>query len=162
LLTKTQVLDELRAAGHDIPVRTFEDWAAAGLIPRGLRRWHDGRAASLWPRWVVDLALFAIGLRTAGRSLAEARDEIRAVDWPTVRSTTIAPPANRQDAQSRFDAYQDALGDLEAVLERLAALQERITGSPVVTVQVRFINAQGDRVEHAMPLAPLVTESPQE
>lgn len=82
VMTRGELLAELRAAGCDVRPRTLQHWEAGGALPYGERRWHRGKPAVLYPLWhTAAVADVAFKLRVRFRSLRSiqpiARDEYR-------------------------------------------------------------------------------------
>lgn len=154
LLTREQLVAQLQQeSAQEIPDRTLRNWHGAGIVPRPIRRWHEGRPASLYAPWVVDLIIFASALRAAGLPLDTIRETIRNVDWPTATTTTATPPADPQERSARVASYLDALDNLVEEIQHVASLSERAFGIPILAAQLRFFSAHGDRKEHNIPLA---------
>ena len=71
LLTRGELLEQIRANGVEISERTLQLWEAAGIMPGPIRHWHDGAVRALYAPWVVDIADTANLGRSMGYSLEE-------------------------------------------------------------------------------------------
>src|SRR5262249_20186862 len=71
LLTRTELLDELRRQGVAIPERTLMYWEEIGALPRPVRRHHKGLTRVVYPRWTLALIADVPRLQQAGYSLQD-------------------------------------------------------------------------------------------
>lgn len=132
LITRDELLEQTRELGAEIHPRTLQIMEKQGLVPRPVRRWHDGATRALYAPWVVDLVIRAYLHRRKRWSPEEAQADIR-------------------DAvkQAMFGSDLDKWGGrgipLEFVtqLHELAQRQAKITGTPIPTAEVRFFDAEG-------------------
>lgn len=70
-VTRDELLDELRRRGVEVSARTLLHWQKVGAIPRGSRRWHDGKPAVLYPFWMADNIVMLRRMQGAGTSLKQ-------------------------------------------------------------------------------------------
>ena len=133
LITRDEVLRRAKGLGADINPRTFQSWEAIGILPRPVRRWHDGAVRALYPPWMVDLTVLAHHKRRGG--------------WPP---TTIAadlrervPRVMLVDDLARWEGAPDHLGP---ALNDLAQRQHELTGARAATAEVRLLDDQGRAV----------------
>ena len=71
LLTRDELIAELRRDGVAVGVEDLRNWQSAGTIPYGVRRWHDGATRVLYPRWMGQVVGWLRRLQDEGADLSE-------------------------------------------------------------------------------------------
>jgi len=176
LLTKEQLLDELRKMGESIPERTLNHWQAIGMIPRPVRRWHEGKPASLYPAWMPELVARARVMRRAGDSPDEIARSLMEMEWVAEQTTparqievgdtihvgaygdihlgTHAGAHVRRDDSPAATAYDTALAKAVDAIKALADARQRWTGVPVHRARLQLFDEQGQRDDHWWHIPP--------
>ncbi len=174
LLTKEQLLAELRKMGEHISARTLNHWQAIGLIPRPVRRWYEGKPASLYPAWMPELVALARGRRSDGdnpdeiaRSLMEwvaeqktptryieGSDTIQVGAHVDIHLGTHASAHVRRDDSPAATAYEDALATAQDAVNALATARERWAGVPVHRARLQLFDEHGQRDDHWWHIPP--------
>ncbi len=127
LLTRAELLAEVRDAGLDITPRTFRSWEALGILPRPVRRWHRGAVRATYPRWLLHLV-----------AVAHAR---RRDHWPAPKIAADVRARTGEAIALGVMGRMEPLPDgLDAVLAQLAARHERFARTRVDAVEVRLLD----------------------
>jgi len=129
-------------------------WEGIGVLPRGVRRWHEGSAKALYPGWYWLLARQVRSLQHAGLSLDEIRPRIRT----HARLMLSFPPAPENSRHwppgARSPEDIQLWPDLTTELERLARWVATQTGVPTERVEVHVIGTNGHATKFAVPISP--------
>ena len=134
LLTRQELLQELRDRGVDVSEVALVYWEKAGVLPRSIRRRRHGAPRSLYPHYAVDAVAHLRELQAAGRNL----DQIA----PLMRAWALAPVAWQ-------DPYARPLTNARAALAELA----RALNVDAATIRVSFANDAGEEVwRHEIPI----------
>ena len=129
LITRDELLERVKDLGVKIHPRTLQQLENQGLMPRPVRRWHDGAVRALYAPWVVDLAIRA--------------QERRRGKWPLDKAQADVREAAKQAIVTYGMDKWGGTGiplDFTRHLVGLARRQESITGKPVPVVEVRFLD----------------------
>jgi hypothetical protein len=166
LLTKGQLLDELRKMGEHIPERTLNHWQSLGMIPRPVRRWHAGKPASFYAEWVVEAVVRARDMRRDGSRPADIGRSLRSWVVGQVSSDrhinvddTLRLGAHddlhlRRDDSPAAAAYATALATALDAIKALADARERWTGVPVHRARLQLFDEHGQRDDHWWHISP--------
>ncbi len=145
LLTRDQVLEDMRHHGLDIDEVTLVYWEKAGILPRAVRRQRDGIVRALYPRWSLPVIREVRAYQAAGRRLRDIAPQTQAL----ARAWAMS-------AIGWLDPMAESLGAMRAALVTLAKTQERIgVDHPITVAEVRFTDDTGREVlKHTFPLPP--------
>ncbi len=134
LLTRTELLAEIRGVGLDTTPRTLQSWEALGILPRPIRQWHQGAVRALYPRWFVHLVEIAVLTRQRERwSPSQIAEHVRSRTREAVAL----------DVMERMEPIPDGFN---TALSQMAARRERLSGRRVDAVEVRFLDECGRTV----------------
>lgn len=91
-MTRTELLAEVNRVGASVTERTLTFWEKEGILPRPIRRWHDGAPRALYPPSRVQDVLAVRRLQWQGWSLRAiaAADRRAPVVCPHCGGTGIA------------------------------------------------------------------------
>ncbi|MDQ3540812.1 MAG: hypothetical protein M3440_09005, partial [Chloroflexota bacterium] len=53
LLSHDELIQELRNRGVEVTAATLEHWRRNGVVPRPVRRHHNGKTRPTYPSWIV-------------------------------------------------------------------------------------------------------------
>ncbi len=115
LLTRAEFLDRVRAEGGDVPETSLVYWENIGVLPRAVRRWRDGKPATLYPAWLIPAVTTVRVMQEHGETLAAIRGTIRGI---------YRRPRSEEEQRARSDAY-DA-GSAAAIAALRKALVELV------------------------------------
>ena len=133
LITRDELLSRVKALGVEIHPRTLQILENQGLVPRPVRRWHNGAVRALYAPWVADLALRAYARRRGRWPLDKARADVR--DY--VKGAIYI---------NKMDTDQLVSRDFLAHLRELASRHAERTGTPIHSSEIRFLDADGQPV----------------
>jgi len=132
LITRDELLTRAKGFGTNIHPRTLQIMENQGLVPRPIRRWHDGAVRALYAPWVVDLVLRAYERRRGKWPLNKALADVRGA----VKSAIFV---------HLMDTDQLVSDKLLAQLRELADQHAKRTGTPIQSSEIRLLDAD-DRV----------------
>jgi len=133
LLTRAQFLDRVRAEGGDVSERSLVHWENIGVLPRAVRRWRDGKPATLYPEWLIPAVTTIRVMQEHGESLAAIRGTIRGI---------YRRPRSEEEQRARNDAYHAgsaaALATLRTALVELAREWEHWSDDTIDGVKIHL------------------------
>ena len=141
MLTRAELLEELRGRGIDIPERTLKFWQTRGLLPKPTRHWRDNATRSLYPDFYPRVVAYLHGLQAAGTPMRQLAPLVRAYALSSIGwEDPLRPPLDKAGAAAA----------------ELARAVERYTGGlRIVEAELRFRDETGRVVEtHTWPVAP--------
>lgn len=152
LMTREAFLARLNGVGVDAVEGDLRFWEYHGVLPRAIRRWHDGASRVLYPRWMIMAVALLRDFQDLGFSLRDIAPRLRAlvrdaIGWGDTAglSPAQADAALRQRAR---DLARFAL--LESIDNELAELGRRyavVTRQDVGTVRVTFLAPDGQEID---------------
>lgn len=77
LLTRDELIEQLRGEGFVVDRDDFRNWQSSGAIPYGINRRHNGATRTLYPGWMLDVVRTLRAMQADGRKLAEIRAHLR-------------------------------------------------------------------------------------
>lgn len=160
LLSRAELLDQLKAWRVDATERDLRFWEYEGILPRSIRRSHNGAVRAVYPKWYAYLPRRVRTWQRLGFSLEQIRRRIRAY---AKYELGISPaPEDALDQEIRQHRMGPAIEGPEDIrlpqamiseLERLARWHERITGSPTDHVEVWVVDSEGNPTCYPWPIA---------
>ncbi len=144
LITREELLAFFREKGLPIAERSLRYWEAQGVLPRPVRRWHQGAVRSLYPAWYPPVVVAAAArIREQGESLqAVGADIPRIINMLGVMHWT---------AENRVVL----LNDPNQTIGQLVQSAELAWGRPIDRVALTFLDTStGDIVSSALYLPP--------
>jgi DNA-binding transcriptional MerR regulator len=142
MLSRAELLEELRAQGVNVPESTLIWWESSGVLPRAIRRFRDGRAHALYPTAAVDAIRHLHQLRSAGQPLDRIKPWVDA--WVLATTTTWQDP------------LAPGLASVRGAVNELAQNLRNMRGDiNLNSVRVSFADADGREVfATELPLPP--------
>jgi len=136
--------DEIAAMASGIHPVTGDDiryWEYQNVLPRSIRRGHDGVTRAVYPDWYAPLARMVRRLQRQGLSLADIRPRVRIFAHRIIHMDLIVKPLDIPD-------------DIEAALNALAHRIADQAGSPVREIEVSITLEDGGGMFFTVPLHP--------
>lgn len=161
LLTRDQVIAAVNDTDlvrhkvlQPVSVDDVELWEYRGILPRPIRRWHEGAVRALYPRWAINLVAQVRRYQYRGVPLDELAPRLRAF----VRNLYSTHPLDveiRENADNRGQTPEDLRlpDELQAGAIRLATWHRRITGVPTERVEIAVVDENGRRSTYAVQIA---------
>lgn len=135
LIGREELLDRVkREFGIEIHPDTLRGMERQGLLPRPVRKWHEGATRALYAPWVVDLVGRAY-LRRGQGNTESAIEEVRAA----------VPQAIARYGQEVWEGKTIPFAFLDTLTE-FAEVQERRLGVTIPQVEIRFLDPNGETV----------------
>lgn len=139
LLTRTEFLDRLHAEGIDVPETSLVYWEKEGILPRAVRRWRDGKPATLYPEWLIPAVNTVRVMQDMGESLPAIRATIRSI---------YRLPLSEDEQIARNTAYDAALKALIEPIATLVQQWERWSREEMEGVRILLRTKDGAEVHH--------------
>jgi len=108
LLTRRELLEEVRKRGHAVSEGSLRFWERTQLLPRPVRRHRDGAGFALYPSWAAPAVTHVAELRAAGKTLEQIA--------PVMKAWAVGPVLWRDDEARPRAAAGAALAALARVL----------------------------------------------
>ncbi len=147
LLSRDELLQELRDRGVDVNARTLASWEAKGTLPRAIRRWRDGAPAALYPVQAVGAVEHLRRLRAEGVPLQTIKPLVRSWFRTRLAYELITP----EEIERNRERNRDHPWDMEEQLLAVATAHERRTGTKIVRVELRLFDEQGHPLTYSFP-----------
>ena len=168
LLTREEVLDRLRSWSVEATVNDLRYWEYEGILPRAVKRQHDGAVRAVYPEWFPHLVRHLRDLQAEGLTLNQITPRLRtharltlAIEQASMstlardRAVRIPPWAKQpEDIQLGFD--------VAAALEKVADAHAKFRGVPVARIEVHVIGTDGRATKYPMPIAAAESINPSE
>ena len=134
--------DEMAAMASGVDLITGDDLRYCeyqGVLPRSIRKWHNGGARAVYPQWYVSLARNVRQLQRQGLSLAEIRPQIREYAHHLLNMDFVAQPL-------------EIPSDVQAGINTLAQHLAHQANSPVSSIEVSITLEDGSGTLFAIPV----------
>jgi DNA-binding transcriptional MerR regulator len=136
-------------------------WEQLGILPRGIRRGHQGAARNVYPGWTANLAQQVRLLQDQGYSLEEIKPRVRTYARLTLGHGTTPTDeeikARHRDAQAPEDV--EPWPALVEELARLARWRASLSGVETARIEVRVIGADNRSTTYPIFLEPLESDA---
>jgi len=152
LLTRAQLLERV---GRDADESDLRYWESIGVLPKPIRRWHNGATRALYP------ASYIVGIWNIRRLQANGLplEQIRGSVWRLL--ALFAAKEAATEPENLIDLYLDhrptwetpsISPTTEAGLRQLARSREELTGVPTERIEVRIIGKDGRKTVHTIAM----------
>lgn len=149
LLSHDELLDRLRDRGVDLASSALHYWRHVGILPRPIKRRHQGATRAVYPEWFVPVIEWIRHMQGQGASLDEIRERARPVMTMWALNTVqwadpLTPVTRTLDIALR--QYADAVVTLAPLDGEIAAMR------------VQLLDRDGVPVfpDHDVPHAPAI------
>lgn len=132
VMTRDELLEQLRRNGIDVNARTLMYWESKGVLPRPVRRYVGGSPKATYPAGWIDVVALVRTQQEDGDSLQEIEALVRAMGPGIVKAATWTT--------------QQAGRDAMLALAKLAATTERVAGKPITAIRV-VMTSNGEIVD---------------
>ncbi len=143
LLTRDELVAELRRGGDDINPRNLVHWQSIGVTPYPERRYYKGATRVIYPRWAVNAIHLLKSLQDQGYSLREIGPILRGNISRQFMTQAHTP---RQEEEQARRAARLALfplvEEVDPLIRSLARIHERLHGGQITRAEVRLIDDQ--------------------
>ncbi len=156
LLSRDELIAEIRTWGTDVTVSDIRFWEYEGILPRAVKRWHEGANRVFYPLWMAALIMTLRALQDAGMSLRNIAPILRekAQDFAEISNTYESIEASNPGVLHRSfllvpatELFADALLNQELVQH--AHRVGRMLGQPVEHMRLELRGADGKVIEGA-------------
>ncbi|MDP9470571.1 MAG: hypothetical protein M3Q71_07875 [Chloroflexota bacterium] len=164
LLSRDEVLARLQERGVDVSSSDLRYWEYAGVLPRPIRRWHQGATRAVYPGFAVPLIADIRRRQRSRVPLDQIGPQIRERGRFMVALSVGGDPSTDEGLARLFAAMDHALDDARptpALIDevgRLVERRERLTGIPIKHVELRVTDARGKSVTYPIPPRPVDSE----
>ncbi len=134
VITRDELLRRAAQWVEKVHPRTLQILEQQGLLPRPIRRWHDGAVRALYAPWMTDLVIRAYDHYRNHSPLEEAQADMR-------RYALSAYFGYHMHRDSQLRIPEDTLKQLRALAYRHTRFH-----APVAAVEIRFMDADGEIV----------------
>ncbi len=155
LLTREELLTRLRKAGVKADEGDLRFWEYHGVLPRAIKKWHDGANRVFYPRWMIHMVALLRAYQTIGLPLRDIA--------PRLKQRAAGAKRMVEDFEERFGYRADQadhaeFGDdaivwvaslviaeflqteINAVARKYEALVAARDGGKVASVQIAFVD----------------------
>lgn len=149
LLTRDELIARLKDEGIQVSAYDLGNWQRAGAIPHGLRRWHDGAPAVLYPPGMVEVVRRVRDLQAQGHKLRHIGPQIRAT---AARDAAHVHGEDEATVARTLADIDDLLAPAIEASEAYARRYQERHGARLVPTAIAFRDEDGR--EYAYPLPP--------
>lgn len=173
LFTREQLSEILARVNVKVSPEDLRYWEREGILPRAVRKWHDGASRSVYPGWYANLVYHLRKLQGKGYTLEQIRRRIEAharllttaaadsidADLQKVLAEAI-PTDHRSPSDEQQPYWEPVTGpaaipmapELQHEIQKHAAKLERFTGVPVAEVLVTIVDEEGEELTYPISL----------
>jgi DNA-binding transcriptional MerR regulator len=144
LLTRDELVTELRQGGEDVTARDLIHWQTRGVIPYPDRRRHRGATRGVYPQWMTRTIHMLRSLQGQGYTLREIGPLLRGDLYHRFMPQALTP--RQEDEQARRIAKRalfPLVNELDPRIRAFARIHERLHGGRITHAEVRLIDDQG-------------------
>ena len=135
LITREELVERIRKLGVKASPGDLRYWEAAGILPRAVKRWHDGATRALYPEWMPYLVVSLREYQHEGLPLEEIARRLRASFY---RSITI-----REENSAKILGHEAVHSALITYARRLRMRTGVVPGS----VEIRAYDRGGEVID---------------
>ena len=157
LLTRDELLARLKAWRVDATEADLRFWEYSGVLPRPIRRWHNGAVRALYPDWFPHLVRELRRLqRREGLTLGEIATRLLVHARISLALSTDATDEEIRASRNYPQTPEDITlwPTLVEDLERLARWWEHLSGASTDRVEVHVVGTNGRATKYPLPIAP--------
>lgn len=144
LLTRAELVAELRRGGDDVSARDLVYWQSVGAIPYPVKRQHQGAPHAFYPKWFVGTVHQLKSLQQQGYKLREIGPLLRGDMYHRFMPRALTPQQEQQRAKRVAKrALSPLMEELNPRIRSLARIHERLHGGQIPHAEVRLIDDQG-------------------
>jgi hypothetical protein len=164
VLTRAEVLEHLARWRVDATENDLRYWEYVGVLPRPVRRWHNGAVRATYPDWFPHLVRRVRAWQRLGASLDLIRPRVRAYARISLGLSDDPIDAEIRQARPTADGPEDLSipPEIMPTLERLAAWHARLSGIDTERIEVRVVDVQGNWTSYPLLIAPTPAPQPTE
>jgi hypothetical protein len=158
LFTRDELVTHLTELGVEADGDTVRFWEGSAVVPRSIKRWHDGATRALYPDWFAPLVIGLRELQDAGLALAEIGPVLREVheraktEWESGEHFADVLAGEVLSELSKRVLYEPA--------RRFYLAFERLIGAPVDRLRVDLTTHGPERTIVASYHAETVATAP--
>jgi len=158
LVTRDELVEHVRARGADVRADNIRSWEHLGILPQGVRRWHNGATRTLYPdTYMVPLILRLRELQRVGVPLAAIAPELR--DQFLRESMTRKIVDDAEATEVKKEAIRSLLrrglpGYIVDALSTVASFWESANASPTVRMDLSIHSEEGTHVDYSLHRTP--------
>jgi hypothetical protein len=144
LLTRDELIAELKKLGVEATPRDFNLWQQRGVIPYPPRQRHKGATRAVYPQWMIGIIAKLRDFQGEGRKLREIgpilRDHVYFMFFPFPKTPRQQEAHDRRVAKSQLFPLWD---ELDVRIKSLARIRETLHGGHITRAELRLIDDQG-------------------
>ncbi len=173
LFTRAQLSEALARVNIKVSPEDLRYWEREGILPRGVRQWHDGASRSVYPGWYANLIFHLRKLQQRGYTLEQIRRRIEAharlltatasdsIDVELQKMLADATSTNLPTAPDGQPIYWESptgaaaiplAAELQAEIQKHAAKIERFTGIPIAEIMITTVDEEGEELTYPISL----------
>jgi len=155
-MTRDELIGRLIAVGVDVDEGDLRFWEYHGVLPRAVKKWHDGANRVFYPRWMIATVARLRALQDNGVPLRDIGHRLRADAAKDIAGLTFlaeSDPVGSNASGIKGDNLLRWIGGrarydiLQPSLMILVEHFEAITGESVSTIEVRFLKKDGKAID---------------
>ena len=141
LLTRAELVARTRAFGVKVSPVDLYYWEYTGVLPRAVKRWHEGAVRALYPEWFPYLILSLRDAQEAGKSLDEIAALLRDTFYQSLAKSGGSPLISIVEQSVLAFGHETVLPALVVLARRF----EQRTGQRVAAVRLELLG-DGDEL----------------
>ncbi len=161
LLTREQLFASLSNIGVRVTPKDLANWQAGGVIPYGIRRWHEAthKTRTLYPAMMVQLIAQLRKLQNEGLQLQDIGPRLRSFVFHWAILNEPMEPNEDRDIRLGIKTPVDDILKLKTLLSDIAEAHSQQIGRPVTHVEVRLDLTDPDVESRVAGLVVALTDS---
>lgn len=153
LLTRAELLAELKHRGVAVPERRLRFWESVGILPRPVRRMHRYKPQMTYPSWHADVVQSLAAMRQQPSTQLQPLAEMRPYMQSLFRSHAFASQGAYKVVWSKEDMPQPSRELVDAVFAYLNGLHDVLTdhgeecpNEQIPRAELHISNRNGEKV----------------
>ncbi len=145
LLTRDELIAELRNKGDDVTPRELTRWQSLGVIPYPQKRRYRGKVRGVYPQWAISTIHLLKSLQEHDYTLRDIGPLLRGDIYHRFLPQPQRTPRQQRDHDRRLARRElfPLADEIESRLRTLVRIHERIHGVLIGRVDVRLVNVDG-------------------
>ncbi len=144
VMTRDELVVELRDLGHDVSARDLIYWQTRGAIPYPTRQKRRGTSVAVYPRWMVNVIHTLRTMQEQGYTLREIGPFMRDHLYHLFSPRPKTPEQEAREARRReWRALFPLFDEIDPRIRALARTHEAIHGEHIARAEIRLVLEDG-------------------
>lgn len=144
LITREELVERVRELGVKAGPGDIRFWESEGILPRAVKRWHNGATRALYPNWMPYVVVSLRDHQANGVPLSEIAERLRATFYRSGEKAGGSALITNVEQSVLVFGHEAMQPALLAYIRRF----EQRTGKKVGSVEVRLLDWQNNQLDY--------------